>query len=217
MKVIDFGDASCRRPREYLDSYVSQELLVETNLEVQKHLDDCPACSREFREVARIRRSLRDAARGERAPASLEEKLRAGLLRDRRARRRFHWGMAIAASFLLLFTAGWVATVYVSGHQPHELVAQEMYISSLAEVVGAVTFLGFADHLHCGVYWKILQHRLNDAEILETLEMISHRWRGSFARNCRMTTKSAWPIAVRIADAPTFTLLPAARTKRSFR
>ncbi|MDA1312784.1 MAG: zf-HC2 domain-containing protein [Acidobacteria bacterium] len=169
MRVIDFGEASCRRIRDYLDSYLSGELLVETNLEVQRHLQSCPACCQEFREAAEIRRSLRDAARREQTPAGLQARIHAGIRRDRKSRRRLLVGMSIAASVLVAISVGWIATIRISGHAPHELMAQEMYISSLPEFVGAVTFLGFADHLHCGVYWKILQHDIHDAEILDEL------------------------------------------------
>jgi hypothetical protein len=73
--------------------------------------------------------------------------------------------MAIAATLLLVVAAGWMATIYVSGHAPHQLIAQERYIDSLVDRVGAVTFLGLSDHLHCGVYWKILQRQLSEADI----------------------------------------------------
>jgi anti-sigma factor (TIGR02949 family) len=169
MKVIDFGEGSCRRIREYLDSYLSGELLVETNLEVQKHLQSCAGCREEFREAAVVRRSLQNAAREEPAPSGLKDRIRADIRRSNKGRRRLPMRMSIAAAVLLVVALGWIGTVYVSGHAPHELIAQEMYIGSLTELVGAVTFLGFSDHLHCGVYWKILQHDVDDADALNEL------------------------------------------------
>ena len=39
MNRIQFGEGACEKIRQYLDSYVSNELLVETNHEVLRHLE----------------------------------------------------------------------------------------------------------------------------------------------------------------------------------
>ena len=49
----------CNELREVLDSYISDELLVETNHEVLSHLENCPACRSKMAE----RRSLRQRIR----------------------------------------------------------------------------------------------------------------------------------------------------------
>ena len=38
---------ACDQTRKYLDSYISSELLVETNHELLRHLEACAACSAE--------------------------------------------------------------------------------------------------------------------------------------------------------------------------
>lgn len=165
MKAIDFAAEACRRIQRYRDSYISGELLVETSLDVQRHLESCPQCADDFAEAARLRKAVRDDARREQAPEGLRERVRTGIRQERKVRRRWSVGMTIAAALLLVIAAGWIGTIFVSGHAPHELIAQERYIDSLVERVGAVSFLGLSDHLHCGVYWKILQRRLDEADI----------------------------------------------------
>ena len=48
MNRVQFGEGDCDKTRKYLDSYISNELLVETNHEVLRHLESCPACSAEL-------------------------------------------------------------------------------------------------------------------------------------------------------------------------
>jgi len=56
----------CRDVRELLDSYLSQELLVETNHSVLRHLESCPECRAELDARSHLRTALRRAVR--RAP-----------------------------------------------------------------------------------------------------------------------------------------------------
>jgi hypothetical protein len=51
----------CRRFRDIADSYLSEELLVETNHEVLRHLETCPVCRAELAARRQVRRTLRSA------------------------------------------------------------------------------------------------------------------------------------------------------------
>lgn len=51
----------CKEFRERLDSYLKDELLVETNHDVIQHLEACAACRRELAARREIRRQLRRA------------------------------------------------------------------------------------------------------------------------------------------------------------
>ena len=70
MKIVDFGQRNCEKVRRYLDSYISNELLVESNLEVLRHIEQCSACSQELETRVRIRTSVQIAARQEEVPPS---------------------------------------------------------------------------------------------------------------------------------------------------
>ena len=45
MKVLNFEQGECNKIRTDLDSYITDEVLVETNHEVLKHLENCKDCS----------------------------------------------------------------------------------------------------------------------------------------------------------------------------
>jgi anti-sigma factor RsiW len=51
----------CRDVRELADSFLSEELLVETNHELLRHLEACPVCRREMADRGVLRERLRAA------------------------------------------------------------------------------------------------------------------------------------------------------------
>jgi len=51
----------CRDVREMAESFVSEELLVETNHEVVRHLEECPECRNEIATVRELRARTRKA------------------------------------------------------------------------------------------------------------------------------------------------------------
>lgn len=103
----------CRDVRELADSFVAEELLTETNHEMQRHLDSCPACRAEIDGRRRVRDALRTAiGRADRlAPrpefvAALQRQLRtASGVRARRSTVLRRW-LALAATVLLAVSAG---------------------------------------------------------------------------------------------------------------
>ncbi len=52
---------NCRDVRELADSFLCEELLTETNHEILRHLDGCPACRTEIDVRRRLRGALRTA------------------------------------------------------------------------------------------------------------------------------------------------------------
>ena len=55
---------SCREFRELIDSYLAEELLVETNHEMIRHLEGCAACRVELDDRRRLRSRLKSAFTG---------------------------------------------------------------------------------------------------------------------------------------------------------
>lgn len=53
----------CREFREISESYLSDELLVETNIQVFRHLENCPNCRREFAAKRELREKMRNIGR----------------------------------------------------------------------------------------------------------------------------------------------------------
>ena len=51
----------CREVRDLADSFLSEQLLVETNHEVLRHVEGCPACRGEFASLRELRTAIRRA------------------------------------------------------------------------------------------------------------------------------------------------------------
>ena len=100
---------NCRDFREIADSYLSDELAVETNHEIFQHLENCPDCRqelsmrRELREKLKV--SLKNSTEFQLNP-TFNNRLRANL-KDEASRKVswFNWKILtpVFASFLLIF------------------------------------------------------------------------------------------------------------------
>lgn len=167
MKVVDFGQARCKRIEELLDAYVSGELLVETAHDVERHLASCEGCSQRLRELEALRRLLRRAGRSEPPPSGLEERIRLRVGRQARRPRNF-WLAAVAALFLA-FAAGWTTSLAVTGHPPHRYLANEWAIQRWLRDVDGMFRLGLGTHAHCAYYRPKWKDELPAEEIVREL------------------------------------------------
>lgn len=102
----------CRDARELLDSFLAQELLVETNHELMRHVSGCAECKIELDTRTRVRSGLKQAF-----TRSVELQVRpefvdevATRLRGRALKKRRAWPvwplLAAAASVMLVVAAG---------------------------------------------------------------------------------------------------------------
>ena len=96
---------ACDQTRKYLDSYVSSELLVETNHELLRHLESCASCSAEADARVRLRARLKAAVQNQDVPPELPALIRQRI-RERESRPAFgagwtRWAMAAAASLVI--------------------------------------------------------------------------------------------------------------------
>ncbi|MCA1575052.1 MAG: hypothetical protein LC770_11050, partial [Acidobacteria bacterium] len=117
----------CSDFHEIADSYLGNELLVETNHGVIAHLEACPACRRELAARRELRVRLRSAFTNSAAlqpdpefTNRLRAQLRADALGEKTSVKFGPW-MAIAASVLLILTAGLLATRRTTHITPTEL------------------------------------------------------------------------------------------------
>lgn len=141
----------CRKVQELADSYLSGQLLVETNHDVVRHLESCPTC----REELASRRELRDRLQAAIASApSLQprpefaDELKASLrppteLVSRRTALR-NWGR-IAAGLLLAAAGGTIALRWRRSS------------SDLA----ALARLAAGDHLNCAVTFNLRERPIS--------------------------------------------------------
>jgi predicted anti-sigma-YlaC factor YlaD len=156
MNRVSFGESACERTRKYLDSYISNELLVETNHDVLRHLESCRECAAEADARARLRERLRGAVRSQSAPVELpalvREKIRTEESRKTSGFAWARWSFVGAGATLAACAVLWVnfasEPLPAIGDRP----AQNAYIQKISARMSAVLKVGLGDHLHCSVF-----------------------------------------------------------------
>ena len=148
MTQTRFGGQACQKVLARLDSYLDNELLTESSLEMMEHFERCTACARESQERRNVRARLRSAVREVRVPQGLEDRVRDRLRQTRGPRpNRFHL-MSIAAVLAVCF-GSWVA--YQRGALPMTTASQESYVAAVSDQVASILRVGLGDHLHCAL------------------------------------------------------------------
>ncbi len=151
---------NCKDFREIIDSYLSDELLTETNHGVLSHLEACSGCRGEIEARRIIRGRLRSALRkqpenvidGEFAK-DLGVSLRAELARSRRTKRLFlsnakSWA-AVAAGLLIVFTFGFV---FLNQSEMSSSLKADGKSYRIPELPPAhLVNVALGDHEHCAI------------------------------------------------------------------
>jgi anti-sigma factor RsiW len=136
----------CRDVRQLAESFVSQQLLLETSQRINAHLDSCAACRAEVQGLARLRAATRSAI--EAAPSldsrpeflsSLPAVVQAEAAQQSGRATSHRMWLAIAASLLLVVAvgAGW----------------RGWSVSRLTELVEAAV----GDHRFCALDFKLTE------------------------------------------------------------
>ena len=129
MTQTRFGEQACQKVLARLDSYIDNELLTESSLELMEHFQRCTACTRESQERRNVRARLQTAVREVRVPQGLEDRVRDRLRQTREPRpKRFHL-MSIAATLAVCF-GSWVA--YQLGALRLTTASQESYVAAIS-------------------------------------------------------------------------------------
>lgn len=109
----------CRDVRQQADAYLAQELLVESRLDVARHLEGCPECRADLAGRQALRSTLRrafltagDLAMSPGFAETIARDLRASVPAATPALARRWWAAAaataaLAAAAALVFVAGW--------------------------------------------------------------------------------------------------------------
>jgi len=162
MNRFQFGEGGCEKTRKYLDAYVSNELMVETNHEVLRHIKGCPSCAAEVDTRARLRSRLKAAVNAQSVPRELQVRIREQI-RTSQSGSWVHfgwlragwprWAGAMAAA--LVVAAGlWVN--YSTERLPalSDRPGQNTYISRVSANLAAILKVGLGDHIHCSIFRK---------------------------------------------------------------
>ncbi len=147
MSETEFGGRSCAQVSSYLDSHTNDELLVEANGDIQRHLEKCRNCAGELESRVRLKNLLQRAVGQEIAPAALrariQESVRASqpstILAFSRQR------MALAACAFAVVCLGVWSVV-------RERNAGQVNLDgNLSEQMRKVLNIGLSDHVHCAL------------------------------------------------------------------
>lgn len=157
----------CRNFKEVLDSYLSDELTVETNHAVMRHAEHCTGCRGEMTARRNLRGVLRESVKATTATPDFQNRLRERLRAEAGTAESVHaparesffskWvsrfsrpQFAIAAVAAVLVT---VSSFYLfsNSNNVQAAVLSQMLIQQAA-----------GDHDHCAAFWRNLTHGENE-------------------------------------------------------
>jgi hypothetical protein len=159
MKVLNFEHGECKKIRTYLDSYINNELLVETNHEVLKHLESCQDCAASLDARLRVKRALQTAVKKEVAPLSLQYRIQREI-RKTGATPSYNWRtwMIAAAAMVVVAFGSWGVFKAI---QSRNAATKEAFIRQDVEVLN----VGLGDHMHCAIDRGFADKRFTDEEM----------------------------------------------------
>jgi anti-sigma factor RsiW len=118
-----------------LHAYLDGELDLVRSLDLEEHLKGCADCAQELWTQRKLRERLRGADLYERAPESLETRIRGALPRESKVveslRRHFWNWAAVAAAILLVVFFTWRVIPDLMGSRSTELLAREVVASHI--------------------------------------------------------------------------------------
>lgn len=156
----------CRNFKELLDSYLSDELAVETNHAVMRHAEHCLGCRNEMSARRNLRGVLRGAVTATAASPEFQNRLRERLRAEANASSATEYSQhksvfaqwferfslpqfAMAAAVLLVLVSG----VYLFSNST-SVQAAALSPALLKQAAG--------DHDHCSAFWRNLTQGEND-------------------------------------------------------
>lgn len=148
MTLTTLGPQGCQKARARLNSYLDNELLTESNLELLEHFRNCASCTNEEKTRRAIRARLQTAVRDVAIPAGLEGRVRERLRHQPQAPPRKVNFMALAAMLTVCF-GSWIA--YQLGTLRLTSAAQESDFATISGQASSILRVGLGDHLHCSV------------------------------------------------------------------
>jgi len=161
MNVINFEQHHCKKVRAYLDSYLNNELLVETTHDVLRHLEQCAECSQALENRRRVKALLKTAVMKETAPPALEDRIRRRIRKDA-SRGWPMWTLVAAAAVIVIAVGlvGWRVWNHASATRTNTLA--QASCAQLLEV-------GLKDHVHCTIDSGFANREFTEAQMRERL------------------------------------------------
>ena len=148
MTQTRFGEQACQKVLARLDSYIDNELLTESSLELMEHFQRCTACTRESQERRNVRARLQTAVREVRVPPGLEDRVRDRLRQTREPRpKRFLPDVDCGYPCSLLRIVGCLSARCASADHGIPGVVRGGDLREVASIIR----VGLGDHLHCAL------------------------------------------------------------------
>lgn len=132
---------NCQQAKPLIGPYADGELEAATILEVEKHIQDCPACAVEWRNLQSLKKTLKEDALNFTAPTELRRRIKAELPAPRSAvprRSIWNWNwlttatsgaFAVCLALLLLLTQ--------TRPSPEQQLAQEVVSSHIRSLMAS--------------------------------------------------------------------------------
>jgi anti-sigma factor RsiW len=127
---------TCEEIRDLLSPYSDDELDLARGMEIERHLEGCPACAAALEQMRSLSSALGDPALSYQAPPDLHRRVRASLRRAGGERSRLAslpWRRtgAVAAAAALVAFGLWGALTALSNPSRDEVLAQEVVAAHL--------------------------------------------------------------------------------------
>jgi hypothetical protein len=143
MSIIKFEPNQCRKTREHLDYYLSNEMMVDPSPEVMKHLETCESCSNEFESRRRMKNMLKKAVQKETASVDLQSRIQQSIRQPARHQSR-GWIAAIAAMAVIAVGLWGALKIWNSRAITNTSPLADFTNSSILKT-------GLGNHVHCAI------------------------------------------------------------------
>ena len=173
---------SCREFRELIDSYLAEELLVETNHEMIRHLEGCAACRAELDDRRRLRARLKSAFTGSADlqvrpdfVATLASQLRGAARPPASGLRRLSSWWALAAGVAL------VAAIAGGGGLRRAAVERLTRIQpdNITQAMWQLARAAAGDHRDCALHFRLAEHPIPLEEAARRYDPAYHALRAA--------------------------------------
>lgn len=143
----------CKDTLQLIHGYIDGELDPFGNLEVQRHLEGCEACSAVYKREQALHSLMQNPSLKFKPAAGLRRTIESAVRKADKAERRRHWAsrvaswpwFTVAASFASLAVVIWIATV-ISRPAAQDLIAQEVVSSHVRSLMaGHLTDVATSD------------------------------------------------------------------------
>jgi anti-sigma factor RsiW len=124
---------NCREAQTLIHGYVDGELDLIKSLEIEQHLQECPACAQAHTSLQAVRAAIQDSSLYFQTPPGLARRVQSSLRRATHAERapsERPWRLlAVAASLALITAAGWGLVRVLPARSADEPLTQELVAS----------------------------------------------------------------------------------------